>query len=277
MEIEKRRSLRIMFSIPVTVQGVDESGKSFQTTGRTITLSRHGACIQVSRPLKPGHTVRVINQANDKEAEFRVVGPISHPLDQVGEWGIECLHVDTDIWDIYFPPINDDADAHVLLSCRTCQSVALQSLSLMELEVLETAGLLTKPCAHCGESTAWGYSKRAFDLETMTFQAGVSEATGGFPILTEERRKSQRKPARLPVRVRDYYGELEVAQTENFSQEGFCFSGRRQYLVGQSVVVICPFDEANERMEVRGRIVRIGAGSDQDRFVYAVRYQHAPH
>jgi hypothetical protein len=256
---------------------VDEKGKPFETTGRTITLNRHGARVQVSRSLKPGQTVCVINQANDAEAEFRVVGPIAPPLDHLGEWGVECLHVDKNIWDIYFPASSEDSDAHVLLSCRRCQSLALQSLSLVEVEVLETAGLLTKPCVRCVDSTPWGYPQRAFEVETKTYQAAVSEATGGFPPLAAERRKSFRKPAQLPVRVRDYYGEMEIAQTENISQEGFCFSSHRIYHVGQGIVVICPFDAANEKPEVRARIVRAEVGSDRGQYIYGVRYEQTLH
>jgi hypothetical protein len=195
----------------------------------------------------------------------------------VGEWGIECVHVDKNIWDIYFPPPSEDSEAHVLLSCRRCQTLSLHSLSLVEVEVLETAGLLTKPCVHCGESTPWGYPKRSFEVETKTYQAAVSEATATPPILTADRRKSQRKPAQLPVRVRDYYGEKEMAQTENISQEGFCFSSRRKYLVGQGIVVICPFDAEIEKPELRARIVRVEAGSDQEQYLYGVRYEQALH
>jgi hypothetical protein len=272
MENEQRRSPRIMFSIPVSIRGVDEKGSPFETTGRTITINRHGARIQLSRSLKPGQTVLVINQSTDAEAEFRVVGPISPPLGRVGEWGIECLRVDKNIWDIYFPPITEDSDAHILLACRNCQALSLQSLSLVEVEVLETAGLLTKPCVHCGQSTPWGYPQRAFEVETQTYQAAVSEATGGFPTLAAERRRSYRKPAQLPVRVRDYFGETEISQTENISQDGFCFSSARKYLVGQGIVVICPFDAANEKPEVRARIVRTEPGSGRDRYLYGVRY-----
>lgn len=273
MENDNRRSPRIMFSIPVTLRGVDEKGKAFETTARTITLNRHGARLQVPRSLRPGQTVRLTNQTNEAEAEFRVVGPLSPPLDQVGEWGVECLHVDKNIWDIYFPPATEDSDAQILLSCRECQSLSLQSLSLVEVEVLETAGLLTKPCVHCANSTPWGYPKRAFEVETKAYQAAVSEATGGFPTLASERRKSARKPARMPVRVRDYFGEIEVASTENISQEGFCFSSSRTYLVGQGVVVICPFDESNEKSETRARIVRTEPGSEPGRILYGVRYE----
>jgi len=275
METEHRRSPRIMFTIPVSIRGVDEKGKSFETTGRTITINRHGARIQSSRALNPGQTVRVINQATNAEADFRVVGPISPPLNHVGEWGVECQHVDKDIWDIYFPPTLEDSDAHVLLACRNCEGLALQSLSLVEVEVLETAGLLTKPCMRCGQSTPWGYPKRSFEVETITYQAAVKEATGQFPTLGTERRRVYRKPAQLPVRVRDYYGEIEITQTENISQEGFCFSSARKYLVGQGIVVICPYDAANEKPEVRARIVRVETVAEQN--TYGVRYEQAKH
>ena len=266
-----------MFSIPVSVRGVDEKGKPFETTARTITLNRHGARLQVSRSLKPGQTVRLTNQVNEAGADFRVVGPISPPLDHVGEWGVECVHVDVNIWDIYFPPTTEDSDAHILLACRNCQSLSLQSLSLVEVEVLETAGLLTKPCVHCGDSTPWGYSQRAFEVETKAYQAAVSEAAGNVPALAAERRKSLRKPAQLPVRIRDYYGEMELAQTENISQEGFCFSSSRNYLVGQGIVVICPFDATNERPEARARIVRTEPGSTREHRIYGVRYEPGTH
>ncbi len=72
MENEHRRSPRIMFSIPVSVRGVDEKGNPFETTARTITLNRHGARLQVSRSLKPGQTVHLTNQGNAAAADFRV-------------------------------------------------------------------------------------------------------------------------------------------------------------------------------------------------------------
>ena len=277
MENAQRRSPRIMFSIPMTLRGRDENGEPFEATGRTITLNRHGARVQVSRLLKPGQTVNVTNQTNGAEAEFRVVGPIAPPLDQGGEWGVECLRLDTNIWDVSIPPSSEDenSEARILLSCRRCQSMSLQSLSLVEVEVLETAGLLTMPCVRCGEPTPWGYSKRAFEVETQTYQAAVGEVIRDFPTLTAERRKSYRKPAQLPIRIRNYYGEIEITQTENISQEGFCFMSSRRCLVGQGIVVICPFDAANAKPEVRARIVRSELGSLQEMYIYGVRYEQA--
>ena len=142
MEKERRRSPRIMFSLPVSASGVDEQVRLIVAAGRTIILNRHGARVQLSHLLKPGQILHVVNQLKDAEADFRVVGPLSPPLERVGEWGIECLREDTNIWDIHFPPLAEEADARALLECRGCQTLALQPLSLVEVEVLETAGLL---------------------------------------------------------------------------------------------------------------------------------------
>ncbi len=276
MENEQRRSPRVMFSIPITFRGADEDGKSYEATGRTVTVNRHGARIQVSRSFKPGQSLSILNQTNGQEAEFRVIGPIAPPTNKVGDWGVECVHMDKNIWEIDFPPAVEDSDAHILLACRNCQKLTLQSLSLVEVEVLETAGLLTKPCLYCGEATSWGYPKRGFEVETQTYQAAVREATTGYS-LDSERRKSFRKPAQLPVRVRDYYGEVDVAQTENISQEGLCFTSDKKYLLGQGIMVICPYDPANEKAEARARIVRTEFANEGERHVYGVHFDQPLH
>jgi len=263
-----------MYSIPLSIRGKDDKDKPFEVLGRTITLNRHGARILASRSLKVTQTIHVTNQANDATGDFRVVGPIAPPIDHEGEWGVECLHVDMNIWDIQFPTPRGDYDARVLLSCRLCQSFSLQSLSLVEVEVLETAGLLTKPCLHCGASTPWGYPRQAFELETKAYQAAVTEATGRVPPLAAERRRTQRKAAQLPIRVRDYFGEVEFAQTENVSPDGFCFSTFTRYYVGQGIVVILPFDAGMEKPEARARIVR--ADAEGAHYTYGVKYEHAP-
>ncbi len=276
MENEQRRSPRVMFSIPITLRGADQEGKSFEATGRTVTVNRHGARIQISGALTPGQSISISNQTNGQEADFRVIGPIAPPTDKVGDWGVECVHMDRNIWEIEFPPVSEMSDAHILLACRNCQKLTLQSLSLVEVEVLETAGLLTKPCLNCGQLTSWGYPKRGFEVETQTYQAAVREATTGF-ALESERRKSYRKPAQLPVRVRDYYGEVDLAQTENVSQEGLCFTSTKKYLLGQGIMVICPYDPANEKPEIRARIVRTETASERERYVYGVHFDQPLH
>ena len=274
MEKERRRTPRIMFSLPVSASGVDEQGRLFEATGRTITLNRHGARVQLSHLLKPGQILHVVNQLNEAEADFRVVGPISPPLERVGEWGIECLREDTNIWDIHFPPLAEEADARALLECRACQTLALQPLSLVEVEVLETAGLLSNPCPHCEATTPWGYPQRTFEAESKTYQAATA-ADGETAPLDADRRNAPRKPAQLPARLRNYYGEAEIVQTENNSPEGLCFVSNREYLIGQAILVVCPFQAGNEKPELRARIVREGLAGSPAQRLYGARYERA--
>ena len=275
MELGQRRSLRILLSIPVLLQGMDEDGSPFESAGRTIALNRHGARIQAKHRLRPGQTIAVTNQSSGAQADFRVVGPLAFPYNQVGEWGIECLRADENIWKIYFPPLDGESDAHILLECRHCHALTLQSLSLVEVEVLETAGLLTKSCAPCGKSTPWGYPPENYEAGTQPGPMAAGGVTGDGSPWVVNRRKRYRKQAQLPVRVRDYFGEIEVAQTENISSDGFCFSAFREYHVGQGIVVTCPFDAAMQKPEALARIVRIGPESRPKRYVYGVRYYEA--
>jgi hypothetical protein len=275
MELGQRRSLRILLSIPVLLQGMDEDGTPFESAGRTIALNRHGARIQAKHRLRPGQTIAVTNQSSGAQADFRVVGPLAPPFNHVGEWGIECLRTEENIWRIYFPTPEGESDAHILLECRLCHALNLQALSLVEVEVLETAGLLTKSCAACGKSAPWGYPPENYEERTQTVPlAGGGVTDDGSPWVIN-RRKRYRRQARLPVRVRDYFGEIELALTENISPDGLCFCADREYHVGQGIVVTCPFDASMQKPETLARIVRIGPESHPKRHVYGVRYHEA--
>jgi hypothetical protein len=275
MEQGQRRSHRILLSIPLVLRGMDEDGTPFEAAGRTVALNQHGARIQVKHRLRPGQVIGVTNHSSGAEADFRVVGPLAPPTNQMGEWGIECLLSNENIWKIYFPPPDEKSDAHILLECRHCHALTLQLLSLVEVEVLETAGLLSKSCVPCGKPTPWGYPPHTYESGTHPDAKGAGVVNGGASGWVINRRKRFRKQAQIPVRVRDYFGEIEMAQTENISLDGFCFSAFREYYVGQGIVVTCPFDANMQKPEAMARIVRIGPESRPERYIYGVRYDQA--
>ena len=275
MEDEKRRSHRIMFSIPVVLRGVDEDCLPFEAAGRTIILNHHGARVLAGRRLRPGQIIGVARQSGGAEAEFRVVGPISSAVDRAGEFGVECLNENHNIWTIDFPSPTEDSDAHILLECSHCHTLTLQSLSLEEVKVLEIAGLLTRPCLRCCKSTFWGYPQQVYQAGgTGADPDAAGDGVEGDSPKIINRRKLWRKQAQLPLRVRDYFGQVEVSRTENISRDGFCFSSLRHYRVAQGIVVVCPFNPAVERAEVLARIARIGPESHAGRYIYGVRYDH---
>jgi len=274
MDNERRRSPRIMFSIPVSVRGTDREGQRFEVTGRTITLSRHGARLQLPRLLRAGETLLVVNQLSQMAAEFRVVGPLVPPLPRRAEWGIDCLGNNETIWGVRFPHEGQDGEARALLECRRCNLLAVQPLTLVEVEVLETAGLLSNPCSNCTMATPWGYPERAFEEDSKIFQAvAITESEPG--VLDAERRNAPRQAAQLPARLRNYYGETEFVQTENNSPEGFCFVSDREYLIGQGILVTCPYEAAVPRAELSAHIVREGPMGGAAQCLYGARFDRS--
>ena len=133
---EKRRSDRLMITLPLVVEGKDSKGQSFDHKARTITINRHGARITTPHPLRAGQTITVTNLAAHKRARFRVVGPIAPATYRGGEWGIECADLNENIWGIQFPPAPADEKhpSKALLECRDCGTTALLRVSLVQVE-----------------------------------------------------------------------------------------------------------------------------------------------
>src|SRR6266404_4302728 len=162
MGSDKRRSDRLMLTIPLLMSGRDSSGLPFENNARTVMLNRHGARILSTQLLVSGQVVRITNLVSHRTADFRVVGPLSPHSEKGGEWGVECVDGQKDIWGIKFPPlpVGYATDSAALLECRRCHTVAMLRMSLVEVEVLGTAGLLTKTCEICAAATPWGYAEK---------------------------------------------------------------------------------------------------------------------
>jgi PilZ domain len=271
---EKRRSDRLMLTVPLRVHGRDPQGAEFIEDARTVTLNRHGACIQIERPLMPGQTIHLTNLVSRRGAPFRVVGPVSPRTDKGGEWGVECQDQTHDIWGIQFPPSRaGEDDSTALLECRKCHSVAVVHLSLVEVDVLETSGLIAKNCKTCKRNSPWGYAEKQVAMGAppgeadMVVQAGKDAAQGA------DQRKHRRVSLQLPVLVRDYYGGVEITKSENVSKGGFCFISEKDHLIGEGVLAACPYSASEHSIEVRAKIVRRQEVRGTEKKVYGVRYE----
>lgn len=276
MSSQKRRSDRLMLTVPLWVMGSHPKDFPFIEDARTIILNRHGALIQIFRPLPTGQSVLVVNLVTQRKADFRVVGPVAPFTEKGGEYGIEYLQGEENIWDIQFPaPPEDDAGAKALLECRQCHSVGLLRVSLIEVEVLETAGILSKPCQTCKTDSPWGHPEKKVAMggppeEAEMFAAAQARAARKDP------RRDPRGTLQLPVLIRDFEGIAEVARSENASSGGFCFSSGKDYPVGQGVIVACPYNASGENFERSARIVRRSEIEGTSRTVYGVRYESPP-
>jgi hypothetical protein len=276
MGSDKRRSDRLMLTVPLTLSGADSKGAVFKDSARTVTLNRHGARIVSPRLLTSGQTIQITNLVSRREAVFRVVGPLSPHSEKGGEWGVELLDGQENIWGIQFPPPppGQDAESAALLECRQCHTVALLRVSLVEFEVLGAAGLLTKTCENCQQATPWGHAEKQVamnappDEAAMMAQAGAAAARGGIDL-----RRHRRVALQLPVLVRDFSGHVEITKSENVSKGGFCFSSQKDYHVGEGVMVACPYSgRTDQSLEVSAKIVRRQKAEGAGPKIYGVRY-----
>lgn len=277
MSAERRRSNRLMLTVPLRVQGTEANGAPFKEEARSLTLNRHGARIQIARPLRTGQILRLVNLVARHEADFRVVGPVAPPTEKGGEWAVECLKSKDNIWGIQFPPLaeGDTPEPQALLECRKCHTVALLPVSLVEVDVLETSGILSKHCEHCKVVSPWGYAEKQVAMEGPPGEAAMVEeaqAVVRASITSADKRRHRRITLQLPVLVRDYYGGVEISKSENVSRGGFCFASDKGYLVGQGITVACPYNPTSQDIEVHARVVRRREVEGTQRKVYGVRY-----
>lgn len=284
MPEEKRRSQKVKLSIPLRIHGVDGGGRAYECEARTVDLNRHGARIRISRLLAGGETIRVLNVVNHREANFRVAGPVS-PLTKEGgvfgvlgpvsedpakrrSYGIECLDTTTNFWGITFPrgAEKDPSPPSALLQCRKCQTTALLNISLVEVDVLETAGILSWPCDSCQEVTPWGYAKK--DPETLPSR----ESPAAEPPQDLHFRKHRRVSLQLPMRIRKYSGDVEIAKCEDISKGGLCFVSAKHYYTGEGVLVACPYNPSGQNIEVEAQIVRQEEIEDTNSKIYGIKF-----
>lgn len=277
MEHNRRRSERLLLTFSIRVEGADLKGDDFSENTRTLVVNRHGARIQLARPVGPGQKLRIVNLAGNRQADFRVVGP-TQPMSQTGgEWGVELQDERKNIWGIDFPPLGDnDHPCSALLQCRACQNVSLTNMSLVELDVLHNSGLLTRKCNTCGKDTAWGYPHRPVGGPPPGAggEAAAGEDQGAGPAFAE-RRASPRVNLRMPIRVRNWYGTEELTKSENVSKGGLAFISDKRYELGEAIQITCPYNPGAENIESRARVVRRSEMKGTDRWIYGVRYEAA--
>jgi hypothetical protein len=274
MGIEQRRSDRVRLTVPLWVMGTFPKGFPFIEDARTVNVNRYGAHIRLFRPLKATQQVVVVNLATHRESDFRVVGPLVPFTEDGGEYGIECLREADNIWDIDFPPPAEGQamPPTALLECRGCQRVVLERLSLIEVDVLRSAGILSRPCTRCKKETVWGYPQRRIAMEGPPEEGDLFEQTRA-EVAQREQRVAPRQALQLPLRVRDFDGAEEISRTENISGSGLCFVSPKNYQVGQGIVVTCPYEEHSKLPGTPARIVRVAPIGGSSRRLYGVRFE----
>jgi hypothetical protein len=259
--VGRRRTERVKLTIPIRVMCFRGSGGDFVEDTHTLVVNRDGALIALKHRVATDETIRIVNLENFREADFRVAGEVRLESPEYSGWGVECLEAERTLWDIEFPSPLDPAGstAAALLECLSCNKQNLLVLSLVEVDMLESAGALQKLCDRCGHLSSWIYadvSRRPKEVPPTTAQAPPSPRVGQWNGKIE-RRRHKRIAVKLTTLVRNGKGEQEIAKTENLSKAGVAICLKMELALGEFLTVICPYSggtqELGRKAEVRYR------------------------
>ena len=229
----------------------------FSEDTHTLLISRGGASVTLRNPVSAGDSLRIINLTNHSEADFRVVGELAITKDGAVIWAVECLDRRDDFWGVEcLPSIAEISKDINFLQCRVCGMDTNRSLTVMELEVLRSGGMIILNCDSCCKSTYWVDADPNRPLSNFS----AAEAATPQPSKHEseeaaekknnvEKRAAKRSRLKLSILVRNQAGEQEVSRIVDISKSGTCVSLYMRLLVGDIVKIICPYDPRSGGIE----------------------------
>jgi hypothetical protein len=99
----RRRSLRVLLSVPVIIRGANPDGSAFSEETKTLVVNAHGALIQIRAQVKANQKITMTSAGTSETQECRVVyvGPMQAGKAQAG---IEFAKPSPKFWRISFPP-----------------------------------------------------------------------------------------------------------------------------------------------------------------------------
>jgi hypothetical protein len=99
---ERRRTLRVMLTVPLKVRGLSASGSPFSVETNSHTVSLHGALIELSVMVSMGDLVHLENERTRETVEAKVV-TIRNSRDGKTYVGVEFTNRDINFWHMSFP------------------------------------------------------------------------------------------------------------------------------------------------------------------------------
>jgi hypothetical protein len=101
---ERRRGERVLLRVPIKVYAIGHDNKHFHENAETAVVSRFGALIRTSVPIKPASQMEVMNTFTQDTEKFRVVWVAEKAKEGKFDVGIEIITPRDDFWGIRFPP-----------------------------------------------------------------------------------------------------------------------------------------------------------------------------
>ena len=99
----RRRSMRVLLSVPIHVSGKNTERKDFTEETRTLVVNAHGALISLAARVAADQSITVENKATQQILDCRVVYLGTSQAGKT-QMGIEFSRPSNRFWQIDFPP-----------------------------------------------------------------------------------------------------------------------------------------------------------------------------
>jgi hypothetical protein len=103
MDPGRRRSMRVLLSVPIVVSGKTPENQPFTEETRTLVVNAHGALIALAARVVPNQEITIGNKATQKSLECRVVH-VGNSQGGKMQLGVEFVKASPTFWQIDFPP-----------------------------------------------------------------------------------------------------------------------------------------------------------------------------
>ncbi len=99
----RRRSMRVLLSVPIVVSGKTIEDQPFTEEARTLVVNAHGALIALAAKVVANQVITMANKATKQSQDCRVVH-VGNAQGGKQQLGIEFVKASPTFWQIDFPP-----------------------------------------------------------------------------------------------------------------------------------------------------------------------------
>lgn len=99
----RRRSMRVLLSVPINVKGKTAANQDFDEETRTLVVNAHGALIALAARVAAAQEVTISNKATQTTRQCRIVY-VGNEQAGKAQMGIEFVKPSPSFWQIDFPP-----------------------------------------------------------------------------------------------------------------------------------------------------------------------------
>jgi PilZ domain len=99
---ERRRTIRVALTVPLTVLGKNDSGEKFNVQTHSQSVNQHGALFHLEEIVLVGQTLSLVNDHTAQATECRVVS-VHRARDGKKYVGVEFTSPEQNFWHMQFP------------------------------------------------------------------------------------------------------------------------------------------------------------------------------